>query len=906
MTRKPLAVHTVWPMTSHTSLSQGSRLVQRLRRRYAQVLPQLPQGEPSGVQLHTAFALLRSLYPELGDTLRVLRQWVLERLVVLDCEQQVPLDTVTRSMTGLAEFTLAHALQEACARVQARHGAPLTARGQHAQLWVVGMGKLGAAELNVSSDIDLVYVFDEDGQTQGSADGRGIISNHSYFDKVVKHIYALIGDTTEHGQVFRMDLGLRPNGESGHSVVSLDALEEYFQVQGREWERLAWLKARVVAPAACVDQVKALRDIVLPFVFRRYLDYNVFEALRVLHQQIRAQSLRLSAGRPERANDVKLGRGGIREIEFTVQLLQVVRGGQFPELRLRSTLATLQALVQARLMPAATALALHEAYVFLRRLEHRIQYLDDQQTHRLPSDPADLQWIALSMGMTDAEQMLHQLQLHRDAVAAEFERLLGQEQVQGDPQLPAPSDDWTLVMQDLSPQFRQRMTAWPQLPRVLALREDARQRLLRLVQRTQSWIDQGQISEEAALRWSDWMEPLLRRETYLALLLERPSVHAQLLRLLGAARWAARYVRLHPGVIDELANPEVLNERFDASQLRRHLQARHDALQAQGGDDEESLLNLLRRAHHGETLLTLARDVEGRLSVEQVADDLSLLADTLVEVAALWVWSRLKQRHRALPCFAVLGYGKWGGKELGYGSDLDIVFVYQDDAPQAGEIYAAFARKLIQWLTIKTGEGDVYEIDTALRPNGNAGLLVSSWESFADYQSQRGSNTAWVWEHQAMTRARFCVGDERLQQPFEAVRRHVLCAQRDVQALAAEVVAMRHKMRLAHPVPHGMFDFKHSEGGMIDAEFAMQFVVLAHAHLHTGLVDNVGNIALLIYAESVGLLPTGMGHAAADAYRVLRHLQHQARLDEAPGVVPMAQVSAQQAAIAAVWRFVFS
>jgi glutamate-ammonia-ligase adenylyltransferase len=468
------------------------------------------------------------------------------------------------------------------------------------------------------------------------------------------------------------------------------------------------------------------------------------------------------------------------------------------------------------------------------------------------------------------------------------------------------SNDWAGVLEGLSPLFRERMAAWPTLPRVLALREDARERLLRLVQRTQSWIDQGQASEEAALRWSDWMEPLLRRETYLALLLERPRVHQQLLRLLGSARWAARYLRTHPGVIDELANPEVLDERFDAAQLRRHLQARHDALASQGADDEESLLNVLRRAHHGETLLTLARDVEGRLSVEQVADDLSLLADTLVEVAALWVWSRLKTRHRDLPCFAVLGYGKWGGKELGYGSDLDIVFVYQDDHPQAGEIYAAFARKLIQWLTIKTGEGDVYEIDTALRPNGSAGLLVSSWESFADYQRQRGSNTAWVWEHQAMTRARFCVGDEHLRQPFEEVRREVLCAPRDPQALAVEVVAMRDKMRTAQALKPKVFDFKHSPGGMIDAEFAVQFLVLAHAQRHSGLVNNVGNIALLEHAESVGLLPHGMGQAAADAYRALRHWQHQARLDEASGELPLSEAQVQHDAIAALWRFVFS
>jgi len=896
-------------MTLSTPFSQGSRLVQRLRRRYPKELALLPSGQPWAAQLEITYAHLCHTYSEVADALRVLRHLVLERLVVLDCEQQAPLNTITQSMTTLAEFTLNKALQEALARVDLRHGPPMTSQGTRAELWVIGMGKLGAGELNVSSDIDLVYVFDEDGQTEGIDGGGGVVSNHSYFDKVVKQLYALIGETTEHGQVFRMDLGLRPNGESGYSVVSLDALEEYFQVQGREWERLAWLKARVVAPAARMGQVKALLEVVTPFVFRRYLDYNVFEALRVLHQQIRAQSLRLSAGRPERANDVKLGRGGIREIEFTVQLLQVVRGGQFPELRQRATLDTLDGLVKARLMPADTAKALHAAYVFLRQVEHRIQYLDDQQTHRLPSDPTDLQWIAHTLGLTNSEALLQALQQHRDRVAQEFELLLGQGESASpntaNPQPPV-SYDWASVLEGLSPLFRQRMAAWPAMPRVLALREDTRERLLRLVQRTQTWLDQGLINEEAALRWSDWMEPLLRRETYLALLLERPPVHQQLLRLLGSSRWAARYLRTHPGVIDELANTEVLDERFNAAQMRRHLQARHDALVSQGADDEESLLNVLRRAHHGETLLTLARDVEGRLSVEQVADDLSLLADTLVEVAALWVWSRLKTRHRDLPCFAVLGYGKWGGKELGYGSDLDIVFIYHDEHPQAGEIYAGFARKLIRWLTIKTGEGDVYEIDTALRPNGNAGLLVSSWESFADYQRQRGSNTAWVWEHQAMTRARFCVGDERLRQPFEAVRREVLCASRDPQALAVEVVLMRDKMRAAQAVKPDIFDFKHSPGGMIDAEFAVQFLVLAHAQRHTGLVNNVGNIALLEHAQTVGLLPHGMGQAAADAYRLLRHWQHLARLDEATGERPLVQVREQHDAIAALWHFVFS
>ena len=885
--------------------AEGSRLVQRLRRRYAAHLLQLPAGTPNPEMLARCFSSLQIEWSDPADALRVLRQLVMERLVVLDCEQQAPLQTVTQTMTWLAEFSLDMALQEATQRVALRHGLPRTPQGNVAQLWIVGMGKLGAAELNVSSDIDLIYIYDEEGQTQGLADGSGVVDNQVFFDRVVKQLYTLIGDTTEHGFVFRMDLALRPNGESGPSVVSLAALEEYFQVQGREWERLAWLKARVVAPAACIDQVPALRDIITPFVFRRYLDYNVFEALRVLHQQIRLQSQRRSATRPERANDVKLGRGGIREIEFTVQLLQVVRGGQFPELRMRPTLQALTALVQARLMPAETALALQEAYVFLRQVEHRIQYLDDQQTHQLPTNNEDLHWIAQSLGLPDNAALQAQLQRHRDAVAQEFERLLRNKDDSPNTAQSSTPTDFEMLLEGLSPELHGRIARWAELPRVLALRDEALQRLLKLVQRTQSWVTQGVISETAAVRWSDWMEPLLRRETYLALLLERPSVHAQLLRLLGAARWPARYLMKHPGVIDELADPSMLNERFDAPLFKQNLQTRYQALQSAQADDDESLLNLLRRAHHAELFLTLTRDLEGHLSVEQVADDLSGLADAIVEVAASWVWPLVKTRHRETPCFAVIGYGKWGGKELGYGSDLDIVFVFQDEHPQAPEIYALFARKLIQWLTLKTGEGDVYEIDTALRPNGSAGLLVSSMDAFAEYQAQRGSNSAWVWEHQAMTRARFCVGDRQLGAQFEAVRRQVLCAPRDLEQLALDIMAMREKMRTAHSVPAGLFDFKHSVGGMIDLEFAVQFLVLAHAHAHPSLQDNMGNIALLHRAEAAGLLPKGLGVAAADAYRELRHLQHQARLDEQVGRSDAAPMQGHSSAIQAVWSAVF-
>jgi glutamate-ammonia-ligase adenylyltransferase len=900
--------------SSLQDLSTYSRFVQRLRRRYATTLHLLPPGPPVLTTMQTCYDALRSSHT-CGEALRVLRQLVMERLVVLDCDARVNLGVITRAVTELGELVLDVAYNEAQQQLDAIYGVPTTPQGTRAVLWIIGMGKFGARELNVSSDIDLVYVYDEDGETTGLPDGRGRISNQDYFARAVKLIYSLVGDTTEHGFVFRMDLALRPNGNSGPSVVSRQALEEYFLVQGREWERFAWLKSRVVAPASAKAQASDLRDTVLPFVFRRYLDYSVFESLRGLHQQIRNHSARQSAGRPERANDVKLSRGGIREIEFTVQLLQVVRGGHFPELRTRPTLQALQRLTRANLMPAATAEALAKAYVFLRQVEHRIQYLDDQQTHVLPTQDDDLNWLALTLGFGDACDFLTQLDAHRELVAHEFDRLLGlgdksdasAGNCKGCP-TPAASTspvDLASLLPTLNERLRERVAHWQEQPRVRALRDEGLQRLLKLLQRTNAWVEEGRITEDAATRWSDWIEPLLRRESYLALLVERPRVHEQLMRLLGMARWPAKYLLQHPGVIDELAGEALLAERFVAEEFEQELARRLASLQTTGQADEETLLNLLRRAHHAEVFRTLARDVEGRITVEQVADDLSALADSVLKITSQWVWQHFKQRHREEPQFAILAYGKLGGKELGYGSDLDIVFVYEDADERAGEIYAAYVRKLINWLTVKTGEGDLYEIDTALRPNGNSGLLVSTFEAYADYQCQRGANTAWTWEHQAMTRARFCLGAPALKERFDSVRAAVINARRDVGALRQEIVTMRDKLRAAHTVKSGMFDVKHSAGGMVDVEFVVQFLVLAHAAQHPSLLSNVGNIALLLNAEKAGLLPTGVGQAASSAYRALRRVQHKARLDEQPTQVAPEELENECVAIQNLWRTVF-
>jgi glutamate-ammonia-ligase adenylyltransferase len=901
-----------------TAAAAYSRFVQRVRRRYADALALLDPGVPDAAALHALVQRLRQHGRDLPGALRVARQLCLERLAVLDVERRAGLDAITGAMTALAEVTLGLALRQARADVEARHGVPRDRDGRPIDFWIIGMGKLGARELNVSSDIDLIYVYDDEGQS----DGPVPISAHECFAQVAKRLYALIGEATDDGFVFRVDLALRPNGNSGPPVVSLPMLEEYFQSQGREWERFAWLKSRVVAPLEQPDApgLRLLRSLVTAFVYRRYLDYGVFEGLRQLHRKIRDEAQRRAAGRPERANDVKLSRGGIREIEFIVQLLQVVRGGQFPEIRTRSTLRGLQRLAARGLMKPATADALAQAYVLLRRIEHRIQYLDDQQTHLLPTADADLNWIAASLGLAcdaDACELLDRLGQTRELVATEFDALLhdGQAPVAANGRNcvgcgnGAVAIDSDALLERLPPELAERVRRWAAQPRVQALRDESKQRLGRLVRRAADCVDAGGCDTVAALRFIDWVEPLLRRESYLALLVERPEVQQRLLRLLGLARWPMQYLMRHPAVIDELADVRERHGRFDRAEFLDALEQRHAAWQRSGQADEESLLDTLRHAHHAELFRTLVRDVERELTVEQVADDLSALADAVLDATLRWAWALLRQRHRSAPRFAVIAYGKLGGKELGYGSDLDLVFLYDDgdepDKDRAQEVYANFVRKLITWLTLRTAAGELFDIDTALRPNGGSGLLVTSITAFESYQVGRGSNTAWTWEHQAITRARFCAGAAGLEARFESVRRGVLTAPRDAAALRAEVRAMREKVRQAHPVRAGRFDLKHSPGGMMDVEFAVQLLVLTHAAAHPGLLDNVGNIALLQRAEGAGLLPSGVGAAAADAYRELRRAQHLARLDEQPTQVDPDALQAQRAAVTALWQAVF-
>mgnify|MGYP003615280225 FL=1 len=947
-----------------------SRMVQRLHRRYADLLPLLPPGLPRHDSMRTTLFALQQQGHDVGASLRILRQLVLERLAVLDCDAGASLQDVTACMTHLAELALDVACEQAFEQLDALYGAPLKADGSRVNFWIVGMGKLGARELNVSSDIDLIYLYEADGQTAGAPGkaspfpGGNGISFQEYFSKAAKRLHQLIGETTEHGFVFRIDLALRPNGNSGPVVTSLESLAQYLQVQGREWERFAWMKSRIVAPRASIDNHsgRQLRHVVLPFVFRRYLDFNVYESLRVLHDQIRDHAVARSAGRPERANDVKISRGGIREIEFIVQLLQVVRGGQFPELRLRPTLDALPQLARAGCMSAPVAEALAQAYVFLRRAEHRIQYLDDQQTHILPTQDDDLLWIAQTMGYADTCGFMQDLLCHRDIVAREFDSLLSRESNTCKNCMPSRQAssgaagkasanehaDWAALAAQAAARgciaLQQRLLAWQEHPRIVALRPQTRALVWQLLHNSVQWLAapadetneapsnapastaqsahtrlDDASKEGGVLRFMDWLETILRRQSYLALMLEQPTVHTHVLHILALARWPARYLIRNPGVIDELAHNAMLQQRFEPEAFKNKLTLRLQALQSTGEDDEENVLNLLRRAMHAETFRTLARDLGGRLRVEEVADDLSALADAMLETATRWCWQRLQPKARTLGMgdespdelpdhFAIIAYGKLGGLELGYGSDLDLVFLYEDSHERASEIYTTLVRKLILWLTTKTGEGDLYEIDTALRPNGNSGLLTTTVDAFENYQLQRGSNTAWVWEHQAMTRARCCFGSPRLHQLFDRIRQQVLTAPRDAASLRHEIIAMRQRVSQAHAEKTGLFNLKHSPGGMIDAEFVTQYLVLLHSAQHPGMLENRGNIALLERADDLGILPTDqqLGHAAARAYRELRRLQHRARLNEEPVQCPTETVQEHATAIRTLWQTVFA
>ena len=830
----------------------------------------------------------------LRANLRDLRSWVITHVMVRDLDGRATLQEVTETMTVLAEVTVRCAhdiLREALVQ---RYGHPLSPTGWEQELLVIGMGKLGGRELNVSSDIDLIFVYPEDGDTGGSK----VISNFEFFERLGKQLIQALAEVTEHGQVFRVDMRLRPNGDSGPLVASFDMLENYFITQGREWERYAWIKARVL----CGERWQELEQIARPFVFRKYLDYGAINAMRDLHAQIRRE-----VARRDRAHNVKLGPGGIREIEFIAQVFQLIRGGRDGALQIRPTLKVLAELGGRGILGAATVAELAAAYDFLRRLEHRLQYLDDAQTHDLPDNDGDRALIAASMGFADWAALCAELDRHRSAVSRHFDDVFA-DPSDGDHAL---DDLWACAGDAAQCETRlgelgyrdpaaaaQRLAAIHGSPRYQQLPDHIRSRFDALMPRVVEAAAATPGADDTLARCLDLMEAISRRGAYLALLQQYPQALRRVAELVGASRWAAQFLTRHPILLDELLDDRALESAPEWAGFRRELAAQLDAVEP----DMERQMDLMREQHHAKVFRLLTQDIAGLLTVEKLADHLSELADSMLALTLPLCWRKIKIRHREAPRFAVISYGKLGGKELGYASDLDIVFLYDDEAPEAAEVYTRLAQRTNTWLSSQTAAGILFETDLRLRPNGDAGLIACSLESFRKYQLE----SAWVWEHQALTRARFSAGDAAIGAAFERIRDEVLRLPRDLAELRREVLAMRQKMRDAHAGKSPLFDLKHDAGGLVDVEFLVQYLVLGHAHTHPELTGNLGNIALLRIAGEIGLIPADLAAACGDSYRELRRLQHRQRLNDQPSRVPGEEVEAARAAVVALWEEVFA
>ena len=831
----------------------------------------------------------------LASRLRQVRKAVMMHVIARDLGGLADLNEVMQTMTALAEECVRFALRHLDPWLTQAHGPPLGGQSGRAQsLLVVAMGKLGGGELNVSSDIDLIFLYAEEGRTEGPR----IVSNHEYFTRLGRRLINALGEFTSEGYVFRVDMRLRPYGDSGPLAMSLEMLENYLHTQGREWERYAWVKAREITGQA-VDELTAL---VTPFVYRRHLDFSAIASLRELHGQIRAE-----VKRRDLHDDIKLGPGGIREIEFVTQVFQIVRGGHDAGLRLRPTLATLACLAQRQLLPADAVEQLSAAYVFLRNLEHRLQYLDDQQTQMLPAGAGDLAAVARAMGFPEATQLRAELERHRACVTRHFEAVFAGAAGNGEHPL---EGLWTGTIAGDEAQTRLRALGYEDPARVLERLHDLRAGAAyrRMSASTQARVDKlvPRLLELAAQfehpgttleRLARVLQSIGRRESYLALLLEYPGALGRLAALAAASPWAADYLAQHPVLLDELISQEAFEApdwKSLAAQLRQELD--------EAAGNTERQMDLLRHFKQVQTLRLLSQDLAGTLPLETLSDHLSDLACLILGAVLRLAWQGLRTRHCEQPRFTVVGYGKLGGKELGYASDLDLIFLYDDEHPDAADNYARLSQRINTWLTSFTPAGALYETDLRLRPDGASGMLVSRLDAFAEYQRSK----AWVWEHQALTRARFVAGDPAIGTGFEQLRVAILRLPRALPALSAEIQEMRSRMLAGHPNTSGLFDIKHDRGGIVDVEFIVQYLVLGFAHRHAELTGNIGNLALLKLSGSLSLIPGSLATAVHHSYREFRRMQHALRLQgEQYARVPKERVGELVGPVIELWTEVF-
>ena len=851
--------------------------------------------------------------------LRHFRRRVMVRIAWAQALMLVNEESTLQQLSHLAETLIVAArdwLYDACCR---EWGTPCSEDGTPQPLLILGMGKLGGGELNFSSDIDLIFAWPEKGATRG---GRRELDNAQFFTRLGQRLIKALDQPTQDGFVYRVDMRLRPFGDSGPLVLSFAALEDYYQEQGRDWERYAMVKARIMGDndGAYASELRAM---LRPFVFRRYIDFSVIQSLRnmkgMIAREVRRRGLK---------DNIKLGAGGIREIEFIVQVFQLIRGGREPSLQSRSLLPTLAAIAQLNLLPEGDAQILREAYLFLRRLENLLQSINDEQTQTLPGDELNRARLAWGMRLDHWQALTEALDAHMAAVRRIFNDLIGDDESESqDDELSEhwrelwqdalQEDDTTPVLAHLSNDDRHRVVALIADFRLelnkRAIGPRGRQVLDHLMPHLLSDVCSRADAPVPLSRLTPLLSGIITRTTYLELLSEFPGALKHLISLCAASPMIASKLARYPLLLDELLDPNTLYQPTATDAYRDELR---QYLLRVPEEDEEQQLEALRQFKQAQLLRVAAADIAGTLPVMKVSDHLTWLAEAIIDAVVHQAWVQMVARYgqpkhladREGRGFAVVGYGKLGGWELGYSSDLDLIFLHDCpvDVMTDGEreidgrqFYLRLAQRIMHLFSTRTSSGILYEVDARLRPSGAAGMLVSSTESFAEYQK----NEAWTWEHQALVRARVVYGDPQLKAQFDTIRRDVLTATREGPTLQTEVREMREKMRAHLGNKHrDRFDIKTDEGGITDIEFITQYLVLRDAHAKPKLTRWSDNVRILELLAQNDIMDEQEALALTRAYTTLRDELHHLALQEQPGHLPLDCFNAERELVRACWQ----
>jgi [glutamine synthetase] adenylyltransferase / [glutamine synthetase]-adenylyl-L-tyrosine phosphorylase len=856
---------------------------------------------------------------EVMRALRRFRQCEMLRIAWRDLAGWAVLEETLGHLSELAEVCIRAAADWVHRALVEKHGEPRSQDGTAQRLLVVAMGKLGGGELNFSSDVDLVFLYPESGET----DGPRTLSNEEFFIRAGRRLVRLLDEATPDGFVFRVDMRLRPFGESGPLAMSLAAFSNYLHQHGRAWERYAYVKARAVTGHRA--GMGLYRDVLRPFVFRRYLDFGLFDALREMKERISAE-----VARRELKDNIKLGRGGIREIEFIVQCLQLLRGGADPRLREPGLPAALARLEETGLLPREAVEELRAAWRFLRLTENRLQAWQDRQTHELPTDDTGRLRLAYSMGCRDWAEYAAALAEHQRRVDGWFRHQTAEGRAA------EPEDGVTAAWSseageagedmaraglaaagfDVPERALAAMRGLAEAPWYKRLDEAARQRLATLVPALARGAAELPAPEEALERLLRVVSAIGGRSAYFALLNENPAARARFITLCGGSEFLASQVAVHPLLLDDLIDPRVLEAPPGRDELAAELDQRLAGVEP---EDLEELMDALRNFQRAAVFRVAVADLTGRLPLMKVSDQLTWIAEVLLEACVRSARDAAVVRHGRPLCgdredalrgchLAVIGYGKLGGLELGYGSDLDLVFVHdasgeiqRSEGPEvveAGTLFARMTRRIVHLLTTPTGAGVLYDVDTRLRPSGKGGLLVTSLNAFESYQRER----AWTWEHQALLRARAVAGEPRVRQAFEALRVRLLVEAVRREDLRSEVAAMRERMR--NELSSGtaaLFDLKQDSGGVADIEFLVQYLVLQHAGERPELLRWPDNMRQIEDLRDAGLLSVADSSLLHEAYVEFRQRLHRLALANAPGRVPVAEVAALRARVEALW-----